>query len=300
MFTQLNLAKKFNLLLIAIFFGGILLTGSAFTTILIGNAEAQVTAKALLLMQTINSVRSYTNGQVTPELAPRLETEEEFIPQTVPGYAAREVFEDLRKNPEYNEFFYKEATLNPTNPRDKSDTFETTLVNQFRGQSSLTELTGFRPTPSGNLFYIARPIPITKESCLRCHSTPEAAPKSMLATYGRENGFGWQLNEIVGAQIVSVPASEVFRNAYQSFFLLMTIAFGVFALAILLVNILLNRAVIRPLNRMVAVADQVSTGQLDVEFESNSKDEMGSLADAFNRMKLSLAMAMRMLNRTQN
>jgi len=59
------------------------------------------------------------------------------------------------------------------------------------------------------VFYIARPLAITKESCLRCYSTPEAAPKVSWQTHGKENGFGWKLNEIVASQIISVPAEEV-------------------------------------------------------------------------------------------
>lgn len=298
MFKNLKLAKKFNLVLLLIFMVGILLAGAAFAAVLADNTKTQVTSKALIMIQTMNSVRAYTSTRVNPLLAARLETDPEFIPETVPGYAAREVFEHLRQNPDYQEFFYKEATLNPTNLRDKADSFETVLVEEFRAQPSLKELSGFRRSPGGDLYYIARPIQIGQQSCLRCHSTPEAAPASMLATYGRDNGFGWQLNEIVGAQIVSVPAGQVFQGAYRAFFFVISIAFVMFALAIILVNILLNRAVIRPLNRMIAVADQVSTGSaMDVEFDQGSNDEIGALASAFNRMKLSLVMAMKMLNR---
>ena len=42
-------------------------------------------------------------------------------------------------------------------------------------------------------------------SSLRRCSAPGAAPASMVAQYGPANGFGWQLNEVIGAQIVSVP-----------------------------------------------------------------------------------------------
>ncbi len=299
MFKNLKLSSKFNILLLAVFLGGILLTGTAFAAFLFNSAQDQVTSKAVLMMETMNSVRTYTSTQVNPELSDRLQSEPEFIPETVPGYSAREVFELLRQDDDYKEFFYKEATLNPTNLRDKADSFETDLVNQFREDRNLEELRGFRESPGGQLYYIAHPIAIKDESCLVCHSTPEAAPASLVETYGPDNGFGWQLNEIVGAQVISVPAGEVFSNARRSFLLLMVIAFGMFALAILLINILLSRAVIRPLNRMVTVADQISTGKMDVEFEQDSEDEIGMLAAAFNRMKLSLSMAMRMLNRTQ-
>jgi HAMP domain-containing protein len=296
MLNNLKLGAKFNLLLLLIFVGGVSLSGWALSTILNRSAEDYVTSKALILLETMNSVRNYTNTQVNPELTPRLDTEEQFLPQTVPAYSAREVFENLRTKEEYSNFFYKEATLNPTNPRDKADEFETKIVDNFRNQSGLKEITGFRSVPSGDLFYVARPLPISKESCLRCHSTPEAAPKSQLATYGRENGFGWKLNEIVAAQIMSVPASDVVNNSRRSLSLLMGILIGIFTVAILLVNFLLRHTVIKPLKQMSKVAKDVSTGNLDAEFEHKSNDEIGVLAASFNRMKVSLQLAMNMLN----
>lgn len=296
MLSNLRLGAKFNLLLLMSFVISILISGLALSTILNRSAEAQVTAKAQILIQTMNSVRNYTSTQVNPLLASRLETDADFLAQTVPGYSAREVFENLRKNKDYADFFYKEATLNPTNLRDKSDNFESELVQRFRNDANLKELVGTRSFPGGDLFYIARPIAITKESCLRCHSTPEAAPKSMISTYGRDNGFGWKLNEIVGAQIISVPAQDVINSAREALVFVMLTVCGIFALTILLINLLLRITVIKPLNRMATVAHEVSTGKLEAEFQQTSHDEIGVLAAAFNRMKLSLAMAMDMLN----
>ncbi len=205
--------------------------------------------------------------------------------------------EDIRKNPQYTDFFYKEATLDPTNLRDKADPFEEGLVNQFRGNQNLKELTGYRSAPAGDLFYIARPITIKKEACLRCHSTPDAAPKSQLATYGRDNGFGWKLNDIVGAQVISVPASGIINNARRATLIFMAIVIAAFALALLVINWLLKKTVVRPLNRMARVANEVSMGDMDANFEQSSNDEIGNLAEAFGRMKTSLKMAMDMLGR---
>jgi HAMP domain-containing protein len=297
MLKNFKLSRKFNILLLSIFLGAVLLSGIAFSAILNHNAEQEVTAKANLLLQTMLSVRQYTQSEVNPQLAPRLETEKEFLPQTVPGYSARQVMEDIRKNPQYTDFFYKEATLDPTNLRDKADPFEEGLVNQFRGNQNLKELTGYRSAPAGDLFYIARPITIKKEACLRCHSTPDAAPKSQLATYGRDNGFGWKLNDIVGAQVISVPASGIINNARRATLIFMAIVVAAFALALLVINWLLKKTVVRPLNRMARVANEVSMGDMEANFEQSSNDEIGNLAEAFGRMKTSLKMAMDMLGR---
>jgi len=296
MLRKLKLASKFTLILMLVFIGGIFISGAALSKALEHRAEKEVTSQALLLIQAMNSVRNYTSEHVNPLLASRLETEPVFIPETVPAFSATEVFENFRKNELYKNFFYKEATLNPTNLRDKADNFETKLVEQFRNQPETTEITGFRTVPGGDVFYIARPLAIKKESCLRCHSTPENAPKSQLATYGAEWGFGWKLNEIVAAQIISVPSDEVFASARQSLSLVMGILVGIFAIVVLCLNFFLKRAVIQPIKKISRVAQQVSTGDMAADFEQTSSDEIGVLAASFNRMKSSLEIAMKLLN----
>ena len=300
MLKNLKLGTKLNLLLFLIFLVIVTTSGWALSVILQHYAEQEVASQAFLLLETMGSVRDYTSNQVNPELASRLETEERFLPQTVPGYSAREVFEGLRSREQYSDFFYKEATLNPTNPRDKADEFETTLVESFRKQSGLKELTGFRSLPSGDIFYVARPIAIAKESCLRCHSTPQAAPKSQLATYGSDNGFGWTLNEIVAAKVVSVPASKVLSAARHLQLLVIGILSGFFLVAILIINLFLKFAVTKPLKQMAQLSQRVSTGDMDGEFEHYANDEIGILAASLNRMKVSLEMAMNMLNSDSN
>lgn len=292
---NLQLAQKFTLMLLLVFLGGIIACSIALSSVLNRSSQAQLTNNAVMLMETMNSVREYTSSQVQPELADRLEAE--FLPETVPAYSAREVFETFRTNPTYGAFFYKEATLNPTNLRDKADDFEAQLVERFRQEDFSGEVSGFRSTPAGEIYYIARPIQVNKESCLECHGVPEVAPASMIERYGADNGFGWNLNEVVGAQVISVPAAQVLHSARQSLVLILGIFVAAFAIAILLVNLWLKRFVVRPLKRMAMTAEAVSMGDTATEFTQNSGDEVGTLAEAFNRMRISLQMAMQRLER---
>lgn len=297
MLRNLKLAPKLNLLLAGIFLLIILLSGLILSYILEQNAQQIVTNQALILIETMGAVRDYTSNQVNPELAPRLETEEQFLPQTVPGYSAREVFEGFRTREEgkYQDFFYKEATLNPTNLRDKADSFEARIVGGFKKQPSLKQKVGFREVSGVKIFYIARPISVSKESCLRCHSDPKIAPKSQLATYGSENGYGWKLNEIVGAKIVSIPANTVFAAARKLKFLVIGVLGMFLLLAMFLINQFLKNTVTHPLKKMSQLAQKVSTGELDGEFTHPNNDEIGILAASLNRMKISLQIAMDML-----
>jgi HAMP domain-containing protein len=293
---NLKLESKFSIFLLIILMIGLILSSSLLFKVLERNAEIEIASKAKLIVQTMNSVREYTTNNIQPLLNDRLEVEPAFIPETVPAFSATEIFQKLRKNEEYRSFFYKEATLNPTNLRDKVDSFENILVDQFRRDPATKELSGFRDLSGGRVFYIARPLAIQKASCLRCHSTPDRAPRSQIATYGADNGFGWKMGEIVAAQVISVPAEEVLNNAQDVLKIVMGVLIGVFGAILLAINYLLRRAVIWPIRNMVKRAEAVSLGDMSPEFEHSSKDEIGLLAVAFDRMKSSLKISMDLLN----
>ena len=286
------LLVKFNLILILCF--GIALVPAHLMTqdLLQKNARTQVVQHARLMMQTALATRGYTNKQIKPLLAARLA--DEFLPQTVPAYSATEIFNSLREtHPEYT---YKEATLNPTNPRDRTVDWEADVVNAFRSDTKLPEIIGERDAPLGRALYLARPIRITDQGCLSCHTTPEMTPASVVRMYGTSGGFGWKMNETIGAQIVSVPMAVPLAMAERTHRAMLGTLAGVFGLILVLLNVLLWFAIIRPIRRLSRMADAVSTGNLEVgEVRVRGSDEVAGLAASFNRMRISLAKALKML-----
>ncbi len=299
MFRKLRLGTQFTLLLTLIFLGGIILSGITLSEAMQRKAEDEIITKAEILTQTMNAVRSYTSEHITPLLQDQLDTSPTFIREVVPAFSAREVFENFRHQPEYRNFFYKEATLNPTNYKDKANGFESNLIEQFRQQPHLTKLSGYRNIAGANQFYTARPLQVKSASCLQCHSLPSVAPKSQIVSFGGENGFGWQLNEIVTAQTVYVPSDEVFAKGHQYLALAMGIFVSIFAAVVLLINGLLKWRVIRPINQLTAIARNV-TGSITAEqvspFDSSGitkvarrADEPGQLARAFQHMAQEVA-----------
>jgi protein-histidine pros-kinase len=139
-------------------------------------------------------------------------------------------------------------------------------------------------------------LTISDEACLTCHGKVEDAPKTMTAIYGVNNGFGWKQGETIGAQVVTVPMSVPLDRARKTFTTFMLLLGGVFLLLLALLNILLHFVVIRPVVRMAEIANAVSLGNADVpEYVKQGSDEIASLSQSFNRMRLSLESAMRML-----
>jgi protein-histidine pros-kinase len=290
--VAMKLIWKFNLVLLGIFVLGFAISGYVSYRVLQANAREEIVQNARLMMEAALSSRTYTNTQVKPLLETQLKYA--FLPQTVPAYAATEVFNEMRKkHPDYG---YKEATLNPTNPRDRASDWEADIVNAFRQSKDNVEMVGERDTPTGRALYLARPIQITSGACLVCHSTIEVAPKTMIDQYGSANGFGWKMNEVIGAQVVSVPMSVPIKRADETFRTFMLSLAGVFVVTFVLLNAMLHVMVIRRVTRLSAIADQVSLGNLDAgEFRTRSSDEIGVLTEALGRLKVSLVQAMKML-----
>ena len=287
--NRLNLGTKFNALLLFIFLIGSVVSGIALSAAMQNRAEAEVAARAEILTQTMNSVRDYTSNNIKPLLSERLNRETKFIPETVPAYSAREVFENFRQRPGYRSFLYKEATLNPTNPRDKADEFETQLVEEFRADPNLEEKTGYYDRDGKKIFYIARPLKIHNISCLQCHGRPQDAPQSMINTYGTDGGFGWRLHEIVAAQTIYVPANEVFAKGRQYWLLAIAIFIAIFTAAIYLTNLLLRRAVIKPLKQLTQLTrglPERDLAQSEITSIARRYDEPGQLARAFQHLNL--------------
>ncbi|MFN7995224.1 MAG: DUF3365 domain-containing protein [Bryobacteraceae bacterium] len=257
------------------------------------NAREEVIRQARLMMATSSASRNYTTQQIKPLLEPVQARDKVFLPETVPAFAATESFNYLRKT--YPDYTYKEATLNPTNLRDRAVDWETDVINQFRNHSENKELSGERETPNGPSLYLARPI-VADAPCLECHSTPRAAPVAMIKRYGTANGFGWKPSEIVGAQIVSVPMSVPISIADRTSKTILLYMAGTFVLTLLVLNFVLALTVARPVRRLSGMADEISKGNLEIsELPVTGKDEISVLAASFNRMRLSLVKAMRLL-----
>ena len=288
----MKLLLKFNLIFVLVFAVGLGVTGWVSRGLLQRHAQEEILGNARLMMDKATAVRAYTADQIAPLLDTQMKYA--FLPQSVPAYSATEVIGELRKShPEYS---YKEATLNPTNPRDRAIEWEADIVNRFRDREDATEVVGERDTPTGRSLFIARPIRITNPACLRCHSTVDAAPKPMIERYGPANGFGWNMNEVIGAQVVSVPMQVPLARADKAFGVFMSLIVAVFVAIGVALNLMLWLLVIRPVTRLSALADRVSLGELDApEFAGGARDEIGVLAESFARMRKSLVQALKML-----
>ena len=184
----MKLRAKVNLALSGAFFVGLLVaTGGAYK-ILTDEAVESSARDARLVMEQASAIRTYTADAIRPLLERQMNVQ--FLPHAIPSYAAQTNFRIVQKKlPEYA---YREPALNPTNINDRALDWEADIINDFRTNPDKTERMRIRDTAAGKFLTLARPLKVGSAACLTCHSTPEAAPATMVALYGSQNGFGWK------------------------------------------------------------------------------------------------------------
>ena len=288
----MSLRGKFNLVMASGFLVGLMLAGVLIDILSESSARRAVLSEAAVMMGQANATIHYTDTQVSPLLTRSLKVQ--FIPQAIPFFAAQRTFDQVSKDlPDYT---FRQPVRNPTNPADRPALWESDIIQTLSAQPSLQSLITERRTTAGRILSYSQPIRVSSPDCLACHSTPQTAPPSMIDVYGSENGFGWKLGELVGAEIVSVPEHVALTRGRHSLYVMMGTLLAVFAVMMILVNLLLQRFIIAPIGRISRVADEVSLGNMDVpEFELAGRDEIATLSTSFNRMRRSLAAAFRLL-----
>ena len=290
----MKLLAKLNLVLVLVFSLGIFLIAHYSRNFLMDDARQQVLQQAQLMAASASATKDYTDQEVSPLLEQTPQHNSNFLPQTIPFYAANATFKRLRAS--YPEYVIREAALNPTNLDDRAADWEADLINYFRNTPGQAQHVGERATPTGLMLYAATPI-VAGSGCLTCHSDAALAPNAMLLHYGRDHGFGWHPDEVVAAQIVSVPMSVAIAKADSGFRSLLISLGAIFLLTIALLDVALYFIVIRPLRKVSRNADIISKGQIDMPpLEVKGKDEIAEVTASFNRMHTSLIKAFEMLN----
>jgi len=289
----MKLLTKFNLILILLFgICGLVIADIAYN-FLISNARREVLEEAELMMANAKSVRDYTAGELAPLLNQSAKQNGVFLPETVPAFNALATFNHIHaKYPDYD---YHEATLNPTNPAHHALDWEADVINYLRDHRDKQQVTGERASSSGPTLYLATPIS-AEAACLTCHSTPTVAPAAMIAKYGSKHGFGWKQGSVVAAQIVSVPMSLPIQIANRAFHRLLLYLVIAMVATILVLDAGVYYIVVRPLKLVSETADRVSRGEKDVPtLPVQGRDEIATVTASFNRMRVSLEKAFKLL-----
>jgi protein-histidine pros-kinase len=237
----MGLQLRLNLILVLCYLLGLGLSLYPLYQLSRREATEQLQSKIDVLRAEALSVRKYTYDEIRPLLADQNAVH--FLPQSIPPFSAKAVFRNLRDY--YPQFSYKEAVLNPINPSDLPNDWERGIIDDLQ-KSQQERDTRTRTTDGVDYYTAAYPLVVNDSDCLVCHSTPERAPPSMVALYGSKNGFGWKLNDMIGAQIISVPMSIAESKLWHDLIWFVGTISAVFLGLLILINLLFRRWSLAP------------------------------------------------------
>ncbi len=271
----------------------ILIISGASYLLAIKNAKEEARRKVELLFYYQKACLDYFR-EVQAPLVTELVEKDRFYPELMSEFAAsrliHEKFEAYLPG-----FKVKYASLNPLNKKNLADPRERELIQSLSGEGAGQRLQGFF-TENGHKFYFWAQGLVVKKGCLRCHGDPVNAPKDQVEVYGSSHGYGWKVGDMAGAFFVYLPMDEIFRDATM----LGLQVFGVGAIMLLFlivsIGVFLNSAVVRPILKLSAQAEQISMGEsLDEKVVYERDDEIGMLAKAINRLRISVVKMQKML-----
>ena len=195
----------------------------------------------------------------------------------------------------YPQYIYRVASHNPLNQANLATAFERKLIDGF-DNGDFERWEGFT-TREGQSFYAAATPIEARSNCIWCHDTPEDAPQQLVEKYGSTSGFGYEEGDIVGTRVVYVPTEAAKKLTLQKLGSLTAVVSLLFFIALVIIDYTITRSIIKPIENIVDVAGDISRGKMDRSFEVDTNDEIKLLADAFNRMKVSLEKAMDILRK---
>jgi HAMP domain-containing protein len=249
------------------------------------NAMTEAKTQGAMVFSMIDSVRLNFKKNQYPTIM-ELVDENRFFPEIMSGFVvARGVWEKFADR--FPGYTFKQATIDPLYPPNKADADELEFIRVFDNDKTLKNSEGTIEKDGKQYYYFARPISVGSK-CLRCHGEPDNAPKDQLEIYGEDNGYNWKAGQVVSTSIVYVPLDAATAAAKKSAIYL----FSMGSVGILfLMGVLwffLSSGVVAPLITLRDKTQQISLGrELEEEVGIHSEDEIGELAQAIDRLRIS-------------
>ncbi len=196
-------------------------------------------------------------------------------------------------NEKMPDFKLRQVAYNPINPKNNPTPEEAKIIN-FMKATNQKEYVGVVES-NGQRYFLHAFGKVAEAGCMTCHSTREAMPKSLIAKYNPPYDPNWKVGELVGAVMVSVPFEAIILRAQLNGLIRGLAVFGIFLAITLFILITLDRLVFKPVEELQRKAEEIAKGNVDEPIEVKSGDEIGKLAESFERMRVSIKKVMDLL-----
>jgi len=251
---------------------------------------SEAKSKGLLLFNFMQASKQFFRKHQRPMVVELLNDKDRFYPEIMSGFVVQRMEYEIFK--QKNEGFeYKQATIDPLWPDNKANNDEKKIIQFFKQNPGIDKKEGTIKRTGGEYFYIAEAVTIKKKFCLKCHSDPAKAPEDQREIYGTEHGYNWKLGDTVGASIVYVSIDKAMANAKRNLMLLLLVGSSCLFGTLCCIWFFLDRKIVAPILKLSTLAQDISIGKnLRQQISITSKDEVGALATAINRLQNSVRM----------
>lgn len=160
---------------------------------------------------------------------------------------------------------FRVISLHPMNPENTPDSFETNaLYALLEGQTSVSAIV---QNDNGLVYRLIKPIPL-EQGCVKCH----------------DNLKDYNVGQNYGAMSVTIPYTKTAAASQRAKYTFLAGYMIIGIIVMLVIYLLLSRLVIKPLISLKLSAGEIAAGEYSRQVEVNSRDEIGDLAWAFNKM----------------
>ena len=249
--------------------------------------HAEANRELSLLVDMVASLREYISKDVRPGLLKANMLESPAISSVVTTSVVASHFHKMR--PEY---YIKVASDNPLNSKNLPEPLEIKLLDKFRNNEGLKEITEAGLIKDRQFLVSARPSKVKKE-CMLCHGNPNTAPLPVTSKYGTASGYNYKLNDVVGTIGVGVPLADVNTLVMQRGMVAIGIITLIFGIIFVIINALVKNNILLPITKITEAAIVLSKGNLENEITiKQDGSEIGELAHSFELLRRSLKWTM--------
>ena len=220
-------------------------------------AVREAEEKTAIILNRNLATHTYFSHNLKPavfELTDPYRPEEYFDPVWMSStYAVREIDKYFTDLSDFGNYYYKEVAINARSPENEADPYEAEILQSFNADPTLEKFSDIREIyEEAYLFTVIRGE-VMEESCLRCHSTPDAAPGGLVDIYGDSRSFDRESGEVASAIAIHVPLAQAYTTTEKTTLWLAGI-FLVVLLALFFIQYWLQRLFI--MQPILAIKDQ--------------------------------------------
>ncbi|MCP4221359.1 MAG: DUF3365 domain-containing protein [bacterium] len=252
-------------------------------------AILEAEAKAKLILEKNMATHRYFTRNLKPSvfaLTAAYRTKDYFDPNWMSStFAVREI-DKYSRSLDTADYYYKECAVNARNPKNEADSYEKAFLEELNKSPQAMHHTSIRELWGKPYFVVMRRGEVIEESCLRCHDTPERAPKDLVKRYGPKRSFSRQVGDVVSAISIRIPLEIPYSRAdrfSRQLSLLMLVVLGILFVCQYLIH---KWVVLDPLKHILHKTKQIADNEkyIGEEITSAPGKELYALTSAFNSM----------------